>query len=270
MTEGAGLRSGYYVGAVEHQRLVPRRHEFRYSAAWIYLDLDEGPRAFAGSRLFAFERGALFSFRRRDHLRDPGGGTTGDLRDAVRSRVEAALGRRPAGPVRVLTQLRGLGYLFNPVSFYLCFEGEALDAIVAEITNTPWGERHAYVLDARRGGPEGPWRFEFDKDFHVSPFFDMVQRYRWSFALRGEGPASIEVHMTNLESDEAVFHAGMRLERRELSPAGLRRIALRHGLQTWLVHAAIYWQAALLWCKRTPFFTHPDKRTPAVDAAADS
>lgn len=76
--------------------------------------------------------------------------------------------------------------------------------------------------------------------------------------------------MTNFESGEAVFHAGMKLERRELSPATLRRVALRFCLQTWLVHAAIYWQAGLLWLKRTPFFTHPDKRTPAADAATDS
>jgi DUF1365 family protein len=270
LSDGAGLRSGYYVGAVEHRRLVPRPHEFRYRVAWVYLDLDEGPRAFAGSRLFSHEGPGLFRFLRSDHLRDADGGVTGDLREAVRGRVEQALGRRPSGAVRVLTQLRALGYVFNPVSFYLCFEGEELDAVVAEITNTPWGERHAYVLDARRGPAGGPWRFDFDKQFHVSPFFDMDQRYRWSFSLRGEGPASIEVHMTNLESGEAVFHAGMRLERRALEPAGLRRIAARFLLQTWMVHAAIYWQAALLWWKRTPFFTHPDKRRPAIDGAADS
>lgn len=270
MTGVPSLHSGYYLGRVQHRRLRPNRHGFGYRVAWIYLDLDEGPRAFAGSRLFRFEAPGLFSFQRRDHLEDPDGRTEGDLGDAVRARVGASLGRRPSGPVRVLTQLRGLGYVFNPVTFYLCFEGDTLDAVVAEITNTPWGERHAYVLDARRCGPDGPWRFEFDKDFHVSPFFDMDQRYRWSFALHGAEPASIEVNMTNFESGEAVFHAGMKLERRELSPATLRRVALRFCLQTWLVHAAIYWQAGLLWLKRTPFFTHPDKRTPAADAATDS
>ena len=266
------LESGYYVGRVEHQRLTPRRHAFGYRAAFCYLDLGELDQAFAGSWLFSADGAAPFRFRRSDYLRDPNGGATGDLAEAARSRVEAELGRRPGGAVRVLTQLRGLGYVFNPVSFYYCFEGdgeqERLDAIVAEITNTPWGERHSYVLDAQAAGGEGSYRFEFQKDFHVSPFFGMSQRYRWRFGLSGPRPASLEVRMTNDEAGQAVFRAGMRLERLELSPANLRRLALRYCLQTYAVHLAIYWQAARLWWKRTPFFTHPSKRASSIEPVA--
>jgi len=268
----ADLHSGYYVGRVEHRRRTERSHDFGYKVAWVYLDLAELDTAFDGSRLFSSRGWAPFRFLRSDYLRDPDGGVAGDLAEAARSRVAAELGRTPSGAVRVLTQLRSLGYLFNPVSFYYCFEGsgedERLDAIVAEITNTPWGERHSYVLDAAQTGDGRAFGFEFDKVFHVSPFFDMAQRYRWRFVLPSGRPASMDVQMTNFEGSNAVFHAGMRLERRELTARNLRRIALRFGFQTWLVKLAIYWQAARLWRKRVPFFTHPDKRPAALDAGA--
>ncbi len=275
MSDGAStdeLHSGYYVGRVEHRRRTERTHDFGYQVAWIYLDLAERDVAFEASRLFSGRRWAPFRFQRSDYLRDPDGGVDGDLAEAARSRVAAELGRTPSGAVRVLTQLRALGFLFNPVSFYYCFEGsgadERLDAIVAEITNTPWGERHSYVLDAAQAGDDRSYGFEFDKVFHVSPFFDMDQRYRWRFVLPSARPASVDVQMTNIESGEAVFHAGMRLERLELTARNLHRIALRFGFQTWLVKLAIYWQAARLWWKRVPFFTHPDKRPAALDAGA--
>jgi DUF1365 family protein len=173
--------------------------------------------------------------------------------------VEAALGFRPAGPVRLLTHLRSGGHAFNPVSFYFCFGagGERLEAVVAEITNTPWNERHAYVLRATPGGAVA----SFGKRFHVSPFFPMEQRYRWSIGEPGE---ALRVEMVNEEGGEEVFRARLDLVRAPLGATALWRAALLSPLMAWKVHAAIYWQALRLWAKGTPFHAHPEKRAAAA------
>jgi len=258
------LESALYEGTVEHRRTGPVPHAFRYSMFLSYIDLAELDRLFDGPLLWSLERPNVVSFRRADFLGDP----AVPLREAVLERVETELGRRPSGPVRMLTQLRTFGYVFNPVTFYYCYARSGrLDAVVAEITNTPWRERHAYVLDAREGG-EGHdgnvLRWRFDKNFHVSPFFDMDQVYEWSFRVPGE---RLEVGMVNHEQGEAVFDVGLTCRRKPLTARSLARVLMRYPLMTMRVHLAIYWQALRLYLKRTPFFTHPDKRAALPDTS---
>jgi DUF1365 family protein len=237
------LASAIYTGTVSHARRVPRPHAFSYRMYMLYLDLDELPRL------------GLRSFSRADFLGDP----SRDLSSEVRDRVEAELGFRPAGPVRLLTHVRSLGYVFNPVSFYFCFDvgGERLLAVVAEITNTPWKERHAYVL---RAGPDGA-SATFDKRFHVSPFFPMEQTYAWRLDVPGD---RLRVEMVNREKGAEVFRAGLAMRRGAWSPGALRRAALLQPFMAWKVHAAIYWQALRLWVKGIPFHVHPTKRAAAA------
>jgi len=239
--------SAIYAGRLTHARRGPRRHGFGYRVYLLYLDLDELPALLASAGPLRAGRLGLLSFDRRDYL-----GGAGDLAEAARDRVQAALGFRPGGPVRLLTNVRSLGYVFNPVSFYYCFaaDGRSLEAIVAEITNTPWGERHAYVVPA---APDGAVQ-AFAKEFHVSPFFGMDQRYRWIFGVPGEG---LRVEMCNEEAGREVFRAVLTLRRRAWSADALWRVALSRPLMALKVHAAIYWQALLLWVKRTPFHPHP-------------
>ncbi len=244
--------SAIYHGVVTHTRHVPRPHQFRYRLYMLYLDLDELP-GLALAPLFGVEQPRPLSFHRQDYLGDP----RRPLADCVKDRVEAALGRRPGGAVRLLTHVRSLGYVFNPVSFYYCFDrGGALDAVVAEITNTPWRERHAYVLDA--GATEA--RASFTKAFHVSPFFPMQQRYQWRLTAPGQG---LVVDMRNREDGREVFRATLALVRRPLTRAGLLAAALRHPAVTARLHAAIYIQAGLLWLKGEPYFEHPRNQAPA-------
>lgn len=243
-----------YEGRVRHHRAGPRRHAFGYRLFLAYLDLDELEPAFRGRWLLR----RLMRFRRADYL----GAPERSLREAVLERVETALGRRPRGAVRMLTHLRTLGYVFNPVTFYYCFDADGtLDAVVAEITNTPWGERHAYVLDARPA-VDGEVRARFPKAFHVSPFLDMDLEYDWRFSVPGD---SLRVAMVDLEQGRPVFDAHLECRRRPWNGFELVRALVRHPFLTWRIPAAIYLQAFLLWCKRTPFFVHPDKRVPASD-----
>jgi DUF1365 family protein len=242
--------SALYRGSLAHARRVPRPHAFGYQVWLLYLDLGELEEALSGPGPLRAGRRGLLAFERADYL-----GRQGDLAEAARDRVEAALGFRPTGPVRLLTQVRSLGYAFNPVSFYYCFaaDGRTLQAVVAEITNTPWGERHAYVVPAGEAGAGGA----LPKTFHVSPFFPMEQVYRWRFDLPG---ARLGVEMLNEEGGREVFRARLDLRRQPWSPGALWRAALLQPLMAWKIHAAIYWQALRLWLKGTPVHTHPSKR----------
>lgn len=246
--------SAIYVGELRHRRFVPKPSAFRYPLHMLYLDLDELEHVFDDRWLWSVERRNWVSWRRSDYLGEP----RVPLREAVLARVEAAIGERPTGPVRVLTQPRYLGFCFNPVSFYYCFDanGQRVEAIVAEITNTPWNERHAYVLarSAATVAANGTQRFAFDKDFHVSPFMSMDHRYDWRFSAPGRG---LVVHMENHREGLRWFDATLTMRRRELDDRSLAYSLLRHPFMTGEVAAAIYWQAARLWLRGVGFHAHP-------------
>ena len=252
-----GMKSALYTGWIQHRRFGPAKNRFRYRIFMSYIDLAELPRLFERRWFWSARGPALAWFRRADFL----GPADVPLDTAVRDLVQQRTGLRPAGPIRLLTHLRCFGYSFNPVSFYYVYDAAdtRVETIVAEITNTPWKERHVYVLPiaaATRMGVRA-WRFNFEKAFHVSPFMPMDVQYKWYFGAPGEG---LHVHMENWLDGLPQFDATLNLERQEMSAGSMARVLIQFPLITARVSALIYWQALKLLWKRTPFHAHPDQR----------
>ena len=254
MNAPAVMQSALYHGWVGHRRTAPVGNAFRYRLFFLYLDLGELDTLFAGRWFWSVERPNWASFRRADHLRRPG-----PLDQGVRDEVEKQLGFRPAGPVRLLTHLRYLGYCFNPISLYYCFgpDGTQLEAILAEVHNTPWGEEYLQALDTRMASDaDGFHRYQLGKEFHVSPFMPMEIDYQWFFSAPGE---SVRARMDSYRRGEQLFSAWFNLQRRDVSGANLARALLHWPCMTGKVIAAIYWQALRLKFKGVPFCPHPEQ-----------
>jgi len=248
----APLHSAVYFGTVRHRRRGDVRHDFRVRACFVCLDLDEIDRAFAGRWWWSARRIAPMRFSRRDYLGPP----DRPLADAVRDAVFARIGVRPDGAVRLLTTLRCFGFSFNPVSFYWCFDrAERLVAVLAEITNIPWRERHHYVVAAT---PERrTLHARFAKTFHVSPFQPMEQDYEWTVTPPGE---RLAVHMQNHQDGRAVFDATLAARRLPWTTGSLLRAAVRHPVMALAVALRIHFEALRLWWKGASFHVHPKKR----------
>jgi len=261
------VRSALYTGWVSHRRRTPRRHAFRYPLFMLWLDLGELDQVFRGRWLWGVERRTLAAFHRADHMGD----ASQPLDRCVRELVASETGQRPAGPIRLLTHLRYLGYCFNPVSFYYCYDAadREIVAVVAEVTNTPWGERHCYVLDSATASagralrPSGvhasqicQWRS--DKRMHVSPFMPMDLQYEWQLSAPAE---RLVVHMRCMRAAAPLFDATLSLRRRPLVGGAMAATLFRFPWMTARVIIAIHWQALRLWLKRVPYIPHPTARS---------
>ena len=249
--------SALYSGTVRHRRLAGHAGEFRHPIAFAYLDLDELPRLLGGRLVRA--RPGLVRVRRCDLL--GGAHDSRDVRAAVRDLIEQRSGRPAAtGPVRVLTYPRTLGTCFNPVSFYYAFDADGrLDAVVAEVTNTPWGQRHAYVLRADPRGASGVLRGAHEKALHVSPFQAIERDHHWT--ANSPGP-TLSVHIENRrQCDGAVeFDATLNLRRHALTTRALRAFVARHPAGAVRVLALIYAHALALALRGAPRVSRPTTR----------
>lgn len=250
------MNSAIYEGVVTHRRRTPVEHAFRMRLFLTYVDLDELPHLLDGVPR------ALASFRRADYLGDP----AVPLDVAVRDLVQERLGVRPAGPVRMLAHLRSFGHCFNPVAFYYCFapDGRRVEAVVAEVTNTPWGERHAYVA-AGGGNADHVLESRHAKAMHVSPFMPMEMTYRWRVATPGE---RLTVSIENRDAGGAlVFDARLALARRQLTRGALLRTLARRPAMTLRVLGGIYGQALRLRLKGARWHAKPPAGAPGAPAA---
>jgi DUF1365 family protein len=230
--------SALLTGTVMHRRLLPFPHAFEYGLAMYRLDLDELDAIDRQLRLFGVDRARPVSFRRADHLPD------------VRALVREHGVEEPIARVELVTSCRVFGYVFNPVSFFFCYAGDArLVAIACEVHNT-FGQSHAYVLTE----PAAPGQWREKKVFHVSPFFTMDGTYRFRFTVSEE---RIEAGIDLYRDGVVQFVSHMRLSRRPLRDRELLGSLVRYPLVTLKVIAAIHWEALRLWWKGAVYHPKP-------------
>lgn len=255
--EGSVRHRRWRAPGVEHSSGRPADvfHSLHYRLFLVYVDLAELTTLFGRRGLWSTRWPAVAWFRRADYL----GAAHEPLDQSVRQLVTDRLGRTPTGPIRLLTSFRYAGFRMNPVSFYYCFDaaGENLETLVAEVTNTPWDERHHYVLDLRpeaRGELNVRWSARNDKEFHVSPFFDMAMEYYWRVTTPSD---KLLVHIENQAADGKPFDATLVARRQPLTRWNMLRVLLQYPLLTMKVAAGIYWHALRLWLKGVPYVPHP-------------
>lgn len=249
----SALSSCIYRGTVRHTRFRPVRHDFRYSVYYLMLDVDELDRLNDRLTLFSLGRFNLYSFYPSDHeVRQTAG-----IRPWVEEVLAEAGVRLEGGAIKLLALPRVLGYVFNPLSVWYCYDAQSrLKAVIHEVRNT-FGDRHAYVVPIL---DESDLRHSFAKRMHVSPFNDMEQTYHFTINEPGEHLA-----LAIDQSDESgnLFRAGMSLTRMPLNNRNLLRMFLRHPHVTGRVIAAIHWQALRLWLKGLRYRPRPEP--PASD-----
>lgn len=258
------MNSSIYEGTITHKRQSPAQNSFRYKLFLVYLDLAEIETVFKGRLLWSVDRMSLCRLKRSDHFGDPGL----SLDQTVRDKVEHETGRRPKGPIRMLTHLRYFGYYFNPISIYYCFDetGTQLDVIVGEVSNTPWGQKHIYVLpveaekEACAANTYRLLKFSNKKCFHVSPFMEMDLEYSWQITVPSE---SLFVQIEVNGPKETLLDVKLELQRQVINGWSLAHLLLKFPWMTGQVISMIYYQALKLWFKKVPYV--PPPVMPAVE-----
>lgn len=243
--------SRFYKGTLYHCRHRPKVHRFQYQVFMPLVDLAKLPELVDPIPFWSARRFALAQFKREDFLGD----ASAPLIDEVRRRIKEETGVDHRGKVFLLANWRYFGFQTNPIACYFCFDeaGEVLQFLVAEVTNTPWGERHSYVLTAP--AHNATLATEFNKAMHVSPFNPMAMTYRWYSTVPGD---TLAVKLSNFEDGERVFDATLNLVAQPFNAKTLSWTVLKFPFMTMKVFAGIYWQALRLWLKGVPFHAHPN------------
>jgi uncharacterized protein len=243
--------SALYKGWIRHRRYAPKTHQFRYRLSLLWLNLEEQAEVFQLSSLWSGRWWSPIRFRPDDYLRHHRRDDE-TLQQTAQRLVQEHLGMQLNGPVCLLTQVRSFGLVFNPASFFYCYdEHDRLRAIITEVSNTPWLERYCYVM---KTDPEQRIQhFQVAKSFQVSPFLPPELDYRMRFT---QPHKTLLIHMEDWQAEEKLFDATLNLAREPLSRSLLRREAYSFPFMVLKTVTGIYWQALRLALKRIPIFDH--------------
>lgn len=237
------MPNAIYCGQVKHARFVPKRHQFSYRINLFWLDLHKLDETERELRWFSAHKFAPIQFKRSDFL----GEASRPLQDCVLERMSELAGKNLTGKVFLLSPLRTFGLYFSPANFYYLQDNEGnYSHLLAEVSNTPWNERHCYLVDLAR-------QQDSQKVFHVSPFNPLDMQYKWKIAQ----PAETLKLSLSCHQETKHFVADLNLSRTELNSQNLRRVVINIPSMTIKTLVGIYWQAIKLFIKRMPIYSHP-------------
>lgn len=253
------MRSHLLEGKVHHRRTRPFVYDLEHDVYYFALDVDELDRAIKRLRLVRRNAPGVVAFYDGDYLDPPARELPADIRAHLRSE-----GLDPAGwRITLVTNLRVLGYVFNPASFYLCYDGDELRVIVVEVHNT-YGERHLYTLRPEQAN--ATLVATMAKDFYVSPFIDIVGDY---VVRVMDHPTGLRIAIDQRSDGSPLLHTSLILRRLPLGDRGLLRLLVRHPLVTLKTITAIHWHALRLWRRGARFHRHTATNARRARAAAE-
>ena len=237
------MENALYRGELFHNRVIPVTHTFKYDHACVFADIENIQHIADISPFVSVEKPNLLSFYRQDFLT-----SKRSLYDEVCRRVVQKTGKAFRGKVYLLANWRTCGVTMNPLALFYCFENDVLQYVVGEVHNTPWNERHVYVLDL----VESP--LTSLKRFHVSPFMPMDLRYVWGLDNPGR---KLNVSIKAELQGKKIFSVVMKLNSQPITKSSLHRMIGRFPMMALRTLMSIYYQALRLWLKRVPIFSHP-------------
>ncbi len=239
------LNSSLCEGIVRHRRYKPISHRFSYSLFMPLLDLDELEVLDKEISFFSLKKWGIASFYYKDYMEGKK-----DTKKAAQDKLYQLTGVRLSGKVFILCHLRYFGLYFSPVNFYYLFdEKHTWQYLLAEVSNTPWNERHYYAIPASA-------HFSHLKAFHVSPFNPIEQEYRWRLKPLDD---KAFIHLNVLKNTQKEFDATLLLKRLPLSSNTLSKALVKMPSMTVKMLIFIYWQALKLWFKGAVFYSHSSK-----------
>ncbi|SEI39555.1 hypothetical protein SAMN05421831_101251 [Allopseudospirillum japonicum] len=245
--------SAIYQGQVMHHRLRPKVHRFIYRVSACLFNLDELPLLSKAIPCFSYNQFNLWSFYDQDY----GDHSKIPLNQQVRTYLKAQGYNLGEGKIFLLCYPRLLGYVFNPLSVYYCYdEAENLKLILYEVSNT-FAQKHRYLLQVDTQEIKNtPYivRQSCNKTFYVSPFIPMQCRYDFRMRLPDE---KVLVGIRQHDQAGAFLHAVFQGRRQDFTQANLLRTWMRHPFMTLKVIAGIHWEALRLWRKKVPFYPRP-------------
>lgn len=244
------MQNAIYSGFVIHNRTMPKSHKFQYKLSMFFLDIDNLHDIFKNIPIVSIDKFNLISFYRKNYF-------PSKMNLSIRQEIENEIKRHGYNEIPkkiyILTHLAYLGFCYNPVTFYYCYdEDDKLIFFLSEVNNTPWNERYLYLHKINK---EDHNMWSQDKQFHVSPFLPMNMKYEWKI---NNPNGQIRVYLACIDK-KPIFRASLKLIKSNLNLISCLKVFILSPITTLFILFRIYWQALILFSKKIPFYQHPNR-----------
>jgi DUF1365 family protein len=250
-------KSKIYVGNIHHRRLSPKKHSFNYALYMLALDPGEMEKRHSPSWLFGFSTFHPLKFNEKDYLKSE----PGTLNQRIKNKVTALAGDIDISRIIMLVQVRSFGIYFSPANFYFCYDkNENCTYMLAEVSNTPWNERHYYLVNLHHNAEKVS-----KKSFQVSPFMDLDMSYFWHVKPPSNDNEKLVINIENKHEDlqsgkiNKLFDVSLLLHKKEFTAKRLLAVWCQLPVMTIKIVFSIYWQALRLFIKGIPFIGYQKK-----------